>query len=141
MRTYVEFEISEGAYELSCPDALCSSQGVVSLAEISQLASASLVAKHHRYRLNRGVNIHFIENICLHLSLQKSSWTRIAYGVRTEIVKLFAPFQLAINCHLQRHLNRQCNNLHHHLLPTCYFLVLSYVHHAVWSFARVAKRL
>lgn len=54
MRTYVEFEISEGAYELSCPDALCSSQGVVSLAEISQLASSSLVAKHHRYRLNRG---------------------------------------------------------------------------------------
>lgn len=54
MRTYVEFEISEGAYELSCPDALCSSQGVVSLAEISQLATTSLVAKHHRYRLNRG---------------------------------------------------------------------------------------
>lgn len=56
MRTYIEFEISEGAYELSCPDALCSSQGVISLAEISQLASASLVAKHHRYRLNRGEN-------------------------------------------------------------------------------------
>lgn len=54
MKAYVEFEISEGAYELSCPDALCSAQGVVSLAEISQLASASLVAKHHRYRLNRG---------------------------------------------------------------------------------------
>ncbi len=54
MRTYVEFEISEGAYELSCPDALCSSQGIVSLDEISQLASASLVSKHHRYRLNRG---------------------------------------------------------------------------------------
>lgn len=57
MRTYVEFEISEGAYELSCPDALCSFQGVVSLAEISQLAADSLVAKHHRYRLNRGANI------------------------------------------------------------------------------------
>lgn len=57
MRAYVEFEISEGAYELSCPDALCNSQGIVSLAEISQLASASLVAKHHRYRLNRGKDI------------------------------------------------------------------------------------
>lgn len=55
MKTYVEFEISEGAYELSCPDALCSSQGVVSIAEISQLASSSLVEKHHRYRLNRGM--------------------------------------------------------------------------------------
>jgi E3 ubiquitin-protein ligase RNF144 len=54
MRAYVEFEISEGAYELSCPDALCSSQGVVSLDEISELVTANLVAKHHRYRLNRG---------------------------------------------------------------------------------------
>ncbi|KAG5679460.1 hypothetical protein PVAND_009025 [Polypedilum vanderplanki] len=57
MRAYVEFEISEGAYELSCPDALCSSQGVVSLIEISELATASLVAKHHRYRLNREVEL------------------------------------------------------------------------------------
>lgn len=55
MKAYVEFEISEGAYELSCPDALCSAQGIVSLVEISQLASSSLVAKHHRYRLNRGL--------------------------------------------------------------------------------------
>jgi hypothetical protein len=54
MRTYIEFEISEGAYELSCPDAMCSSQGVLSLDEISQLTSPSLVSKHHRYRLNRG---------------------------------------------------------------------------------------
>ncbi|XP_070501997.1 E3 ubiquitin-protein ligase DDB_G0292642 [Chironomus tepperi] len=57
MRAYVEFEISEGAYELSCPDALCNSQGIVSLNEISQLATASLVAKHHRYRLNREVEL------------------------------------------------------------------------------------
>lgn len=54
MRAYVEFEISEGAYELSCPDALCNAQGIVSLTEIAQLATPSLVAKHHRYRLNRG---------------------------------------------------------------------------------------
>ena len=60
MKAYVEFEISEGAYELSCPDALCSAQGIVSLAEISQLASPSLVAKHHRYRLNRGLFYLFI---------------------------------------------------------------------------------
>jgi E3 ubiquitin-protein ligase RNF144 len=55
MKAYVEFEIAEGAYELSCPDALCSLQGVVSFEEITKLASASLVAKHHRYRLNRGI--------------------------------------------------------------------------------------
>ncbi|CRK95869.1 CLUMA_CG009316, isoform A [Clunio marinus] len=57
MKAYVEFEISEGAYELSCPDALCQAQGIVSLAEISQLATPSLVAKHHRYRLNREVEL------------------------------------------------------------------------------------
>lgn len=60
MKAYVEFEISEGAYELSCPDALCNSQGVVSLVEISLLASQSLVAKHHRYRLNRGLSLQFV---------------------------------------------------------------------------------
>lgn len=59
MKAYVEFEITEGAYELSCPDALCSAQGIVSLAEISQLASSNLVAKHHRYRLNRGSFINY----------------------------------------------------------------------------------
>lgn len=56
MKAYVEFEISEGAYEVSCPDALCPSQGVISITEISQLATPSLVTKHHRYRLNRGKN-------------------------------------------------------------------------------------
>lgn len=55
MKAYVEFEISEGAYELSCPDALCNGQGIVSLAEIAQLVTSNLVAKHHRYRLNRGL--------------------------------------------------------------------------------------
>jgi E3 ubiquitin-protein ligase RNF144 len=63
MKAYVEFEISEGAYELSCPDALCSSQGVVSLPEISQLASASLVEKHHRYRLNRGLSFPSVDTL------------------------------------------------------------------------------
>lgn len=54
MKAYVEFEISEGAYEVSCPDALCPSQGIVSITEITGLAAPSLVTKHHRYRLNRG---------------------------------------------------------------------------------------
>lgn len=67
MRAYVEFEISEGAYELSCPDALCNSQGIVSLTEISQLASSSLVAKHHRYRLNRGKTIIILLSIIIYL--------------------------------------------------------------------------
>ena len=54
MRAYVEFEITEGAYEVSCPDSMCPSQGVVSISEISLLASPGLVEKHFRYKLNRG---------------------------------------------------------------------------------------
>lgn len=54
MKAYVEFEITAGAYEVSCPDAQCESQGVVSIDEISLLAATSLVTKHYRYRLNRG---------------------------------------------------------------------------------------
>jgi hypothetical protein len=93
MKAYVEFEISEGAYELSCPDALCNSQGIVSLAEISLLATPSLVAKHHRYRLNRGLlkrqnNFQtFNKKIC---PLQKSNLTKIACGVQIVTVKQFA---------------------------------------------------
>lgn len=54
MKAYVEFEILEGAYEISCPDAMCPAQGVVSMAEIAELATPDLVTKHNRYRLNRG---------------------------------------------------------------------------------------
>lgn len=54
MTAYVEFEITEGAYEVSCPDAMCPSQGVITITEIAALAAPSLVDKHHRYRLNRG---------------------------------------------------------------------------------------
>lgn len=56
MTAYVEFEITEGAYEVSCPDAMCPAQGVISITEITSLAAPSLVDKHHRYRLNRGKN-------------------------------------------------------------------------------------
>lgn len=54
MTAYVEFEITEGAYEVSCPDAMCPAQGAISIGEIAVLAESSLVEKHHRYRLNRG---------------------------------------------------------------------------------------
>lgn len=57
MMAYVEFEIMEGAYEISCPDALCPAQGVLSLDEITKLSSSSLIDKHNRYRLNRGTYI------------------------------------------------------------------------------------
>lgn len=54
MVAYVEFEIMEGAYEISCPDALCPAQGILALDEITKLSSSSLIDKHNRYRLNRG---------------------------------------------------------------------------------------
>lgn len=54
MKAYVEFEISEGAYEISCPDAQCPEQGVMTLTEIAKLTTTNLMKKHHRYRLNRG---------------------------------------------------------------------------------------
>lgn len=54
MRAYVEFEIAEGAYDISCPDAQCPSQGILRQEEIKRLAGASLYEKHIKYRLNRG---------------------------------------------------------------------------------------
>lgn len=55
MKAYVEFEILEGAYEISCPDALCPNQGIMSIEkDIVELVSADLIEKHKRFRLNRG---------------------------------------------------------------------------------------
>jgi hypothetical protein len=54
MKSYIEFEIQEGAYDISCPDAQCEKQGVISLSEIEILVSKELVEKHSKFRLNRG---------------------------------------------------------------------------------------
>lgn len=57
MRAYVEFEIEEGAYEISCPDAKCDQDGMLSIKEISTLVNPELIDKHHKFRLNRGYNL------------------------------------------------------------------------------------
>ncbi|XP_046659700.1 E3 ubiquitin-protein ligase RNF144A [Homalodisca vitripennis] len=57
MRAYVEFEINEGAYEISCPDALCEKQGVITMAEIERLVTEDNLEKHKRFRLNREVEL------------------------------------------------------------------------------------
>ncbi|KAH8394610.1 hypothetical protein KR222_000063, partial [Zaprionus bogoriensis] len=57
MRAYVEFEITEGAYEISCPDAKCPAQGAITLPEIASLTTTNLLKKHHRYRLNREIEL------------------------------------------------------------------------------------
>lgn len=57
MRAYVEFEIEEGAYEISCPDAQCDQGAILSLQEISSLVSPELMEKHCKFRLNRDVSM------------------------------------------------------------------------------------
>lgn len=58
MKAYVEFEILEGAYEISCPDALCPHQGVMNIEnDIAVLVTSELVEKHKHFRLNRGKSI------------------------------------------------------------------------------------
>lgn len=54
MIAYLEFEIEEGAYEISCPDAKCEHEGIISLKDISTIVSVELMEKHHKFRLNRG---------------------------------------------------------------------------------------
>lgn len=61
MKAYVEFEIQEGAYDISCPDALCQGQGILSISnEISVLVSSEFLERHKRFRLNRGKYAHQI---------------------------------------------------------------------------------
>lgn len=50
----MEFEINQGAYNISCPDAQCPKQGIIQLEEIEALVSVDEMEKHHRYRLNKG---------------------------------------------------------------------------------------
>lgn len=57
MKAYVEFEIAEGAYDISCPDAQCPAQGVLQMAEVERLVEARSVEKHRKYRLNREVDL------------------------------------------------------------------------------------
>ncbi|XP_049309065.1 uncharacterized protein LOC105229665 [Bactrocera dorsalis] len=57
MKAYVDFEITEGAYEISCPDAQCPAQGIMTLPEIANLTTTNLMKKHHRYRLNKEIEM------------------------------------------------------------------------------------
>nr|CAI5870181.1 unnamed protein product [Callosobruchus analis] len=64
MKSYVEFEIAEGAYDISCPDAQCPSQGVLHEEEIKRLAGTNLLEKHKKYRLNREVDLDSTRTWC-----------------------------------------------------------------------------
>lgn len=98
MKAYVEFEIQEGAYEISCPDALCPGQGVLSLnSDINALVTSEYLERHKRFRLNRGDIYHLLHSLGndqltfgFFFSLQKSNWIKIAHGVHVLAVKLYA---------------------------------------------------
>ncbi|XP_063242071.1 probable E3 ubiquitin-protein ligase RNF144A [Bacillus rossius redtenbacheri] len=57
MKAYVEIEVQEAAYDISCPDAQCEKQGVLTLAEIENLVTKELLEKHKKFRLNREVDL------------------------------------------------------------------------------------
>eukprot|EP00096_Caligus_rogercresseyi_P010392 TRINITY_DN3773_c0_g1_i1.p1 TRINITY_DN3773_c0_g1~~TRINITY_DN3773_c0_g1_i1.p1 ORF type:complete len:587 (-),score=168.11 TRINITY_DN3773_c0_g1_i1:831-2591(-) len=52
---YLTFEILEGAYEISCPDAECEKEGVIAPEEIEKIIGRELFDKHMAYRLNAEV--------------------------------------------------------------------------------------
>lgn len=58
----MEFEINQGAYNISCPDAQCPKLGIIQLEEIEALVSIDEIEKHQRYRLNKG-KLKFIINL------------------------------------------------------------------------------
>ncbi|CAK1544902.1 unnamed protein product [Leptosia nina] len=64
MKSYVEFEICNGAYEVSCPDARCSTSGALSLDEISKLVSSSTLDKHIKFRINHEVAMDAMRAFC-----------------------------------------------------------------------------
>lgn len=58
----MEFEINQGAYNISCPDAQCPKLGIIQLEEIEALVSIDEIEKHQRYRLNKG-KLKFVINL------------------------------------------------------------------------------
>lgn len=55
MKAYVEFEVCNGAYEVSCPDARCRVGAALNLEEISELVEPAVMEKHLKFRLNHEV--------------------------------------------------------------------------------------
>ncbi|XP_039755474.1 uncharacterized protein LOC120630342 isoform X1 [Pararge aegeria] len=64
MKAYVEFEVCNGAYEVSCPDDRCSAGAALSLDEISILVAPSVMEKHLKFRLNHEVAMDAMRAFC-----------------------------------------------------------------------------
>ena len=55
MIRYVTMEVTEGAYEISCPDSECEKQeGKLQMSEIEILVGSDLLEKHKSFRLDTG---------------------------------------------------------------------------------------
>ena len=55
MVLYVTMEITEGAYEISCPDSECEKQdGKLQMTEIENLVGPDFLDKHKKFRLDTG---------------------------------------------------------------------------------------
>ena len=55
MQQYIAFEVMEGAYDISCPDPDCPTQGVLSQHQMERLTDKELLDKHRTFRLMHGV--------------------------------------------------------------------------------------
>ena len=50
MQQYIAFEVMEGAYDISCPDPDCPTQGVLSQHQMERLTDKELLDKHRTFR-------------------------------------------------------------------------------------------
>lgn len=57
LRQYITFEVMEGAYDISCPDPNCPSQGVLNQTQMEILTDKQLMEKHRTFRLNTEVSL------------------------------------------------------------------------------------
>ena len=54
---YITFEVKEGAYDISCPDPHCPTQGVLNQTQMEILTDKHLMEKHRTFRLNIEVSL------------------------------------------------------------------------------------
>jgi E3 ubiquitin-protein ligase RNF144 len=64
MYQYITFEVMEGAYDISCPDQECPTQGVMNPHQMERLTSRELLDKHRNFRLNTEVSMDSERTFC-----------------------------------------------------------------------------
>eukprot|EP00092_Neocalanus_flemingeri_P008234 GFUD01008879.1.p1 GENE.GFUD01008879.1~~GFUD01008879.1.p1 ORF type:complete len:723 (+),score=158.25 GFUD01008879.1:627-2795(+) len=64
MQQYINFEVMEGAYDISCPDPGCPIQGVLNQVQMEGLTDKELIDKHRTFRLNTEVSLDAARTWC-----------------------------------------------------------------------------